>query len=116
MAVILRVGRGRMWIVVTRVPWRPRVHHGCCSCLLTVHHVSHAGRVGARVATGACKIGPCISRIINWSSKRERRKKRMDRLIEFLKVTKGSKGGHLCTPIIYLFFVKFDCYNVFQNL
>ena len=73
MAVILRVGRGRMWIFVTRFPWRPRVHHGCCrSCLLTVHHVSHSGRVGAWIATWACKIGPCIYNHHWRSSKRER--------------------------------------------
>lgn len=57
MSVVLRVGRGWMWVVVAGFTRRPGLHHGCRGRMLTVHHISHSGRVGAWIPTWASSIG-----------------------------------------------------------
>jgi hypothetical protein len=47
-------------VVVSGIAVRSGLHHGRGRRVLPVHHVTHAGRVGARVSAGACKIGPWV--------------------------------------------------------
>ena len=75
MSVVLRVGRGWMWVVVAGFTRRPGLHHGCRGRMLTVHHISHSGRVGAWIPTWACKIGPYW--FPNSSKWRKREKEKM---------------------------------------